>query len=94
MKRSIKITPAAINDIQAAIDYYNKLQIGLGKRFSESIHTAFYKIQEMPQSASIAFDSIRYKVVNSFPFIITYEYDNQHIFILRIFNTHQHLDNL
>jgi hypothetical protein len=76
------------------IDYYNKQQKGLGKRFSETINNTILKIQELPQSASIAFDTVRYKVVGNYPYIITYEYDRDAIFILRIFNTHQHPESL
>ncbi len=94
MKRVIKVTPTALKDIQVGIDYYNKQQKGLGIRFFETINNTMLKIQELPQSASIAFDTVRYKVVGNYPYIITYEYDKDTIFILRIFNTHQQPESL
>ena len=43
----------------------------------------------MPASSSFAYDSVRYKVIQKFPYIILYETHNDHIVVLRIFNTHQ-----
>lgn len=88
MKRKLKILPEALSDVQQSIDYYNQQQKGLGKSFSESTYKAIKKIAEMPQSASISHNDIRYKVMNDFPFIITYRYDDKIIHITRIFNTY------
>jgi len=87
MTRKIRITPKALNDIQEAINYYNGQQKGLGRRFQKNVDKYLSKIQKMPQSATIAFDNVRYKVVDSFPYIITYEFNDQNIIILRVFNT-------
>jgi len=94
MSHKITLTPTALNDLQEAIDYYNAQQQGLGRKFENSIHDTFLKISNMPQSASFAYDTVRYKVVNKFPFIITYEALHETIVILRIFNHHQDPDQL
>ena len=59
----------------------------MGRRFENTIHNAFQKIIEMPQSASFAYPNIRYKVVDNFPNIITYDFDNLNINVFRVFNT-------
>jgi hypothetical protein len=43
----------------------------------------------MPQAASFAYDTVRYKVVDKFPFIISYEQLQQNIVVLRVFNNWQ-----
>lgn len=83
------ITPTALNDLQKAIGYYNEQQKGLGRRFEHTVNSALQKIENAPESASFAYDTVRYKVVDKFPFIITYEEQNNHIYVLRVFNTHQ-----
>lgn len=92
--RMLKISPTALSDIQKGIDYYNIQQKGLGKRFLNAINDTFQKIQNMPQSASVAFDTVRYKVIPSFPYIIIYEFDDRNIHVFRIFNTYQNPDVL
>ncbi len=37
----IKLEPLVILDIEEAIEFYNKKQIGLGKRFHQTIKLAF-----------------------------------------------------
>jgi len=85
----IKLSSAAKINIQEGAKYYNQQQSGLGRRFEKVIKSTFKKIQLMPHAASFAYDTVRYKVVEKFPFIILYEYDENHIQILRVFNTFQ-----
>lgn len=92
--RKLRLTPSAIQDIQDGVAYYNTKQKGLGKRFANTVHDTFIKIQEMPQAASIAFSDVRYKTVDKFPFIITYDFDEIAINIFRVFNTHLDPNNL
>lgn len=94
MHKIISITPTALDDLQQAIDYYNEQLQGLGIRFEDNVNDTFGKIQKMPQAASFAYDTVRYKVVEDFPFIITYEELDNLIAILRIFNTHQDEDKI
>lgn len=89
MHKIISITPRALEDLQQAIEYYNEQLQGLGIRFEDNVNNTFGKIQKMPKAASFAYDTVRYKVVEDFPFIITYEELETNIAILRIFNTHQ-----
>lgn len=94
MKRKLKLSPSAIKDIQEGIDYYNGKQKNLGRRFENTMHENFKKILEMPQSASIAYSDVRYKVVDNFPYIITYDFDDATINVFRIFNTNQSTEGL
>ena len=92
MHYRIKITPVALSDLQRGINYYQEQQPGLGKRFASIIEKALDKIQLMPLSSSIAYDDIRYKVIDKFPYVILYKVDANAISILRVFNTHMQPD--
>lgn len=94
MHKIISITPMALDDLQQAVDYYNEQLQGLGIRFEDNINNTFGKIQKMPKTASIAYDTVGYKVVDDFPFIIIYEEQDTCIAIMRIFNTHQQLEKI
>lgn len=94
MHKPISITPNALADLLYAIDYYNKQLQDLGIRFEHNINNTFGKIQQMPKASSFAYERVRYKVVEDFPFIIIYEEFENFIAILRIFNTHQEPDKI
>jgi plasmid stabilization system protein ParE len=89
MKYVLKITPVAFSDIKNGVDYYNSQQKGLGKRFYSAIADILTRIKKMPLSASTAFDDVRYKVVDKYPYVILYKIEDNLIFIVRVFNTHQ-----
>jgi plasmid stabilization system protein ParE len=88
MALRINITPAALDDLQSGIDYYNTQKKGLGKRFLERIHNSLTRIRENPLAASIAYNDVRYKVIETFPYVILYNVNDDRIIILRVFNTH------
>jgi plasmid stabilization system protein ParE len=87
MPYKIKITPSAIIDLEKAIEYYNTEQKGLGKRFHVSIKKIFTQLVKVPASGSFMYDTVRYRVVKKFPFIILYEVIDKNIIVYRIFNT-------
>jgi plasmid stabilization system protein ParE len=90
MAYTIKISPTAFDDLQKGIDYYNEQQKGLGKKFKSAIQTKFSEIKKVPTSGSFMYDTVRYRVLKQFPYIILYELaDNGTIAIYRIFNTSQ-----
>jgi len=89
MRKKPTIFPLAIRDIQNGIDYYRQQQKGLGKKFESEVHGAIKKIEKHPSSASFAYSDVRYHVLDKFPYIILYQYDDMGLYILRIFNTHQ-----
>ena len=89
MPRKLKIYSIAKRDIENGVEYYKLQQKGLGRKFENLVHTTFKKIQRSPHVASFAYDDVRYKVMDKFPFIILYEFDAVNIYILRVFNTHQ-----
>jgi toxin ParE1/3/4 len=88
MLRKIKLYSLALKDIENGFAYYQTQQKGLGKRFESNVNTTFKSIQKFPFSASLAYNNVRYKIIKKFPYIILYEFDEKHIYILRIFNTH------
>ena len=94
MKRKLTISSEALRDIQSATDFYNKQLPGLGKRFAEQAYSFIRKIEKMPQAASISHNNVRYKVMDRFPFIVTYRFDDHVTFIARVFNTNQDVGSI
>ncbi len=89
MPRKIKLYSLALRDIENGIAFYQQQQKGLGKRFENKVHTTFKKNQKFPFTASLAYENVRYKVMDTFPYIILYEITDSYIYVHRIFHTHQ-----
>ena len=90
MAFSIALSPDAINDIDLAFEYYNKLSDGLGFEFTDTIDAYLKRIARFPTASAIRYDNIRVKPVEIFPFTIHFLIaDDTTVIILRIFNTYQ-----
>jgi toxin ParE1/3/4 len=91
MPYSISVTPTAIKDIAAAIEYYNALSPDLGYRFADFLATYFDRIAALPTASAVRYKNVRCKPMKRFPFLITFTIDEaaQSVNILRVFNTYQ-----
>jgi plasmid stabilization system protein ParE len=90
MAFSVVLSPDAINDIDIAFEYYNKLSDGLGFEFTDTIDAYLKKIAQFPTASAIRYDNIRVKPVEVFPFTIHFLIaDETTVIILRVFNTYQ-----
>lgn len=73
MLKRLVISKTALKDIDAGINYYQRQQKNLGRRFEQAAHTTFKKIQKFPFAASFAYQTVRYKMISKFPYIILRE---------------------
>ncbi|MBS1620708.1 MAG: type II toxin-antitoxin system RelE/ParE family toxin [Bacteroidetes bacterium] len=91
MAYSILISPTAVRDLQAAIEYYNEKSENLGFRFADLVEKYFEMIASVPTASSLRYKNIRCKPMLTFPYLIMYIADEatERIQILRIFNTYQ-----
>ena len=87
--RELKITPAALADIQEGMDFYNSRTIGLGDSFETVIAAYIEAITEQPHAGTFYKEGVRYRVIRQFPFLILYHFDDETIAVLRVFNTYQ-----
>ena len=84
----IKLEPLVILDIEEAIEFYNKKQIGLGKRFHQTIKLAFESLALNP-FYQIRYDNVRCYFTKPFPYLIHYIVDDElkTIHVLAILHT-------
>lgn len=60
MKRvTVIFSPVAIDDVENIVDYYEKLQPGLGKRLATQLQLTLNAVKRNPFSASVRYDDIR-----------------------------------
>ena len=91
MPYTILLTPTAMEDVSAAIEYYNALATDLGYRFADLATEYFNRIAELPTASAVRYKNVRCKPMKRFPFLITFTIDEatHSINILRVFNTYQ-----
>jgi len=74
MYKSI-ILPQAKEDIRAAAKWYAKRQDGLGKRFAEEVREKVHFLSQNPLTSNFRYDCVRTAVLNIFPFMVHYTFD-------------------
>jgi hypothetical protein len=84
----IQLEPDVFNDVQEAILYYDKQQIGLGIRFFQSVSSAIETLSLNP-FYQIKYDNVRCFLVKPFPYIIHFIVDenDRKVIILAIIHT-------
>jgi plasmid stabilization system protein ParE len=88
MYKSI-ILPLAKEDIWEAAKWYNKQQIGLGKRFTVEVREKVHFIRQNPKTSNIRYDGVRTAVLNVFPFMVHFTIDekNKTIIVSAVLHT-------
>lgn len=81
MYKSI-ILPLAKEDIKEAALWYNKKQIGLGKRFTAQVREKVQFIKQNPKACNVRYNKVRTAVLNVFPFMLHYSIDEKNKVVL------------
>jgi plasmid stabilization system protein ParE len=71
----VVILPQAKNDIHEAAQWYQTKQPGLGKRFTGELRRTVSFIERNPMAFAKKYDNVRTAVLNTFPFLIHYTFD-------------------
>ena len=89
LKYELIIRNEAESEIINAVLYYEKQQIGLGKKFLAHLQLYFDRIQTYPEHYYIKRNPYREVFIKKFPYLIIYELINHKIIVYSVFNTHQ-----
>ena len=81
---SLKIHPAAFDELIAAGQFYQAKRTGLGEDFLEQIQSGFYSIQERPEMWPEFIPGFRRLILKRFPFAIIYQLKEDYIEIIGI----------
>jgi len=84
MAFELLIKPIVFNDIDEAVDYYEKKVNGLGKRFYNQVSVSLTNIQNEPYTFTYAIDPVRRCKIAHFPYKIFYIISGDIIFILGV----------
>ncbi len=84
----VLLEPEARTDIQEGIDWYNKVESGLGKRFLSDVEAQIDYLSKSPFH-QIRYDNVRCLPLEIFPYMIHYTVDEdaKTIIIRAVFST-------
>ena len=74
---TVKYAPEVLQEIQYAVDYYNGLSYGLGKRFKQNLLASIKAAKLNPTYNSFRYDEVRFAVVKKFPYAVHYSIDDK-----------------
>jgi len=86
MARKRRYHPLIVNDLAAAVTYYDGISVDLGNRFRASVRNRLEVITERPDSFGRIHEQFRAAMVNRFPYVILFEHQNETVAILGIFH--------
>lgn len=81
--------PEAEVELFSAIDYYEKQQQGLGKRFGEEIYTVVDRICQFPEAWGSIDKKTHRCISKNFPYGVLYRIKKDHIRIMAVMHLHR-----
>ena len=89
MAFEIIYNPEVQNDIQSAVDWYNKQQAGLGKRFLSATKKHLNSLKDTANHYAIRYDDIHCMPIKKFPYMAHYRIDknNNSVKVEAVFHT-------
>jgi len=88
MSFTIKIEPEARVDIQEGINWYNKLEPGLGKRFHEAVKICLDKLRINPYY-QFRYENVRCLPMKKYTYMIHFTMEENKVVIQAVFSTHR-----
>ena len=81
--------PDAELEFNAAIDYYEAVENGLGYDFSLEIAATIARIIAFPKAWTVIEGEIRRALVRRFPYGVLYSEDQENIYIVAVMHLHR-----
>ena len=81
--------PDAENEFNQAIDYYEKIETGLGYDFAIEVYNTIQRSLIYPEAWPILQGDIRRCLVRRFPYGVLYSIEPNGLYILAVMNLHR-----
>ncbi len=79
----------AETEFNDAIDYYEKIESGLGYDFAIEVHSAIQRAVSFPKAWPTVKGDIRRSLVSRFPYGVLYSDEGNEIFIIAVMHLHR-----
>ena len=81
--------PKAVEELNAAVFYYENCQPGLGLEFAEEVYATIARIFEYPTAWTALSENTRRCLVNRFPYGVIFHSTSDRLYIIAISNLHR-----
>ena len=85
----LRYTERAQEDLEVAVSWYEKQQLGLGLEFLDSVESSLKGIESSPYMYEVIHASYRRCLVRRFPFSLFYTIDSDELVIHAVFDNRQ-----
>jgi hypothetical protein len=86
---SFSFHPEAEAELNQAIDYYEKIDQGLGYDFAVEVYTTIRRSLAFPQAWGTLEEDVRRSFVRRFPYAVLYSIEREGIFVIAVMNLHR-----
>jgi plasmid stabilization system protein ParE len=87
MKRPVRLLPAAVDEFNAASDYYELQRKGRGVRFTARVREVIRRIAANPKLHAVTYQEVRKATVARFPFVVLYREEPGEVIVVSVFHT-------
>jgi plasmid stabilization system protein ParE len=87
MSQPVRFLPEAKDEFDAAADWYDQQQPGLGAAFIANVRAVLTRISANPKLHAAVYQDVRKAVVSRFPYIVLYREDAGEIVVISVFHT-------
>lgn len=89
MKLPVELTPAAVDELEAAVAWYENEQAGVGGRLKEAVFATIKLIQNHPITFPRIYGDVRRARVKAFPYPVMYTVAPASIRVIAVFHAHR-----
>ena len=89
---TFRLHPQAEKELDAAAEYYESRQPGLGLEFVEEVYTTIARICDFPEAWSLLSKRTRRCLMNRFPYGVVYEVRAESVRIIAVANLQRRPD--
>lgn len=76
--------PSGQEELYDGVEYYNKIEVGLGIEFVKEVYKTIQIILQFPQAGSPLSKNSKRCLVNRFPYGVIYQHQKDEIFIIAV----------
>lgn len=84
--------PESQAELDAAIEYYEKVEFGLGYDFALEVYSGIERAVDFPKVWPLVASEVRRSLVKRFPYGVLYSEEGDGLFILAVMHLHRHPD--
>ena len=86
MTRGFTMQPEAADEANAAFNWYENQQPGLGGEFYRELTRGFEFILENPLVSRVAYRGLRKRKLNRFPYLVVYQVADDEVSVVSVFH--------